>query len=497
VVIVGAGPTGITAAMLLARSGVECLVLDKSEGIHPLPRAVHLDDEVYRILARLGLGAEFAAISWPGRGLRLVDRDHRVLAEFQRATAQGRHGYPQANMFDQPELEELLRTAAGKVGHLTIRQNARVTAVSQHDGGVRVEVTDTVTGEKTPILAEYVLGCDGANSPVRSWAGASMRNLGFTQRWLVVDIATTAALDQWEGAHQVCDPGRPATYMRVGKTRYRWEFRLNPGETADDYREIGRLYALITPWTWHIPAAELEIIRVAEYTFRAQVASRWRDRRVFLLGDAAHLTPPFIGQGMGAGTRDALNLSWKLAGVLAGTLPDSVLDTYETERKPHATSMIKLAKLIGTAMTEGGELGNLLRRVVAPRLRLLPGVKDQILSSETPRLHRSELVLRPRLGRGLAGCLCPNADLGDGRRLDELIAGRFAVITTAGPPDALRAVIQRRGAVVLTAEPDTELHRWLRGHRARAAVIRPDGAVLRAGRDLAAICAALPSRINH
>jgi 3-(3-hydroxy-phenyl)propionate hydroxylase len=285
--------------------------------------------------------------------------------------------------------------------------------------------------------------------------------------------------------------------MRVGKTRYRWEFRLNPGETADDYRAIGRLYALITPWTWHIPAAELEIIRVAEYTFRAQVASRWRDRRVFLLGDAAHLTPPFIGQGMGAGTRDALNLSWKLAGVLAGTLPDSVLDTYETERKPHATAMIKLAKLIGTAMTEGGELGNLLRRVVAPRLRLLPGVKDQILSSETPRLHRSELVLRPRLGRGLAGCLCPNADLGDGRRLDELIAGRFAVITTAGPPDALRAVIQRRGAVVLTAEPDTELHRWLRGHRARAAVIRPDGAVLRAGRDLAAICAALPSRINH
>jgi 3-(3-hydroxy-phenyl)propionate hydroxylase len=281
--------------------------------------------------------------------------------------------------------------------------------------------------------------------------------------------------------------------MRVGKTRYRWEFRLNPGETADHYREIGRLHPPITPWTGGIPASELEVVRVAEYTFRAQVASSWRDRRVFLLGDAAHLTPPFIGQGMGAGTRDALNLAWKLEGVLAGTLPDSVLDSYEAERKPHATAMIRLAKLIGTAMTEGGEFGNVLRRVVAPRLRLLPGFKDQILSSQTPALHRSELVLRKRLRPGLAGSLCPNADLGDGRRLDEAAAGRFAVITTsARPSDALRAVVQRTGGIVLTVERDTELHRWLRGQRASAAVLRPDGTVLHAGRDLAAVCAVLP-----
>jgi 3-(3-hydroxy-phenyl)propionate hydroxylase len=178
--------------------------------------------------------------------------------------------------------------------------------------------------------------------------------------------------------------------------------------------------------------------------------------------------------------------------VLTGTLPDSMLDTYEAERKPHATAMISLAKLIGTAMTEGGELGNVLRRVVAPRLRLLPGFKDQILSSRTPTLHRSELVLRKRLRPGLAGSLCPNADLGDGRRLDEATTGRFAVITTASPPDALRAAVERTGGIVLTVERDTELHRWLRGQRCSAAVLRPDGTVLHAGRDLAAVCATLP-----
>jgi 3-(3-hydroxy-phenyl)propionate hydroxylase len=478
VVIVGAGPTGVTAAILLAQYGVECLVLDKADGIYPLPRAVHLDDEVYRILARLGIAAEFAAISWPGQGLRLVDRELRVLAEFKRDTAYGQHGYPQANLFDQPELEALLRAAAQRFGQLTIRQNAEVTSVTQDRDGIRVDITDTQTGGKDSVRAEYVLGCDGANSLIRACTGTVMRDLGFTQRWLVIDAATTADLGHWEGVHQVCDPRRAATYMRVGKTRYRWEFRLNAGESAAGYREPGRLHQLIAPWTRDIPAAELEVVRTAEYTFRAQVARRWRDRRVFLLGDAAHLTPPFIGQGMGAGLRDALNLAWKLASVLGGTLPPSVLDTYQAERKPHATTMIKLAKLIGTAMTEGGDLGNILRRVAVPRLGLLPGLRNHILSSQTPSLHRSELVLGARLPRGLAGRLCPNADLGDGQRLDEVTAGQFAVITTVSPSSDLVAETRRLGGIILTAEPGTELGQWLRGRRARAAVVRPDGTVL-------------------
>jgi 3-(3-hydroxy-phenyl)propionate hydroxylase len=217
---------------------------------------------------------------------------------------------------------------------------------------------------------------------------------------------------------------------------------------------------------------------------------------VFLLGDAAHLTPPFIGQGMGAGMRDALNLAWKLAGVLGGTLPSSVLDTYQSERKPHATTMIRLAKLIGTAMTEGGELGSILRRAVTPRLRLLPGLKAQILSSQTPALHRSELVLRRRLRPSLAGTLCPNADLGDGHRLDQATAGRCAILTTARLHADLMVMAQRRGCVILAAERGSELWQWLHGHRTRIVVVRPDGTVLHAGRDLAAAYALLPG-IHH
>ena len=133
----------------------------------------------------------------------------------------------------------------------------------------------------------------------------------------------TAELNQWEGVHQVCDPHRAATYMRIGDTRYRWEFRLLPDETADDYSTMAALYPLIRPWVEGVAPEQLELVRVAEYTFRAQVANRWHRGNMFILGDAAHLTPPFIGQGMGAGLRDATNLAWKLAGVVNGWLPES------------------------------------------------------------------------------------------------------------------------------------------------------------------------------
>lgn len=508
VVLVGAGPTGLTAATFLAQYGIECLILDRWASVYPQPRAVHLDDEVYRLLARLGLAAEFAAISRPCQGLRLVDRNLRVLAEFERSAERGRHGYPEANMFDQPDLEAMLRANLERHPGITLRGNTEVTALTQDADHVRVTCTDRTTGHQDVIDADYVLGCDGANSVTRASIGAEMRDLGFTQRWLVVDIRTEADIAQWEGVHQVCDPARAATYMRVGATRYRWEFRLSAGETVDDYGDLPRLYPLIAPWLADIPIEELELVRVAEYKFRARIADRWRDRRVFLLGDAAHLTPPFIGQGMGAGVRDAANLAWKLACVIEGILPERVLDTYETEREPHVRALIRLAKLIGAAMTEGGRLGNVLRGVLAP---LLPRFSAIVLDSSTPALHRSALVIRPRRPRALAGTLCPNATLDDGHRFDEVTGGRFAIVTSHEPSPTERAEIERRGIALIVTTPadsqperrgnpsrrttqgDTVLRDWLRRGRATAAVIRPDGTVLWAGRDLAMLLAALPS----
>lgn len=360
VAVIGAGPTGMTAATLLAQHGVQTLVIDRWPDVYPQPRAVHLDDEVYRILERVGVADGFAAISRPALGLQLVDEHHRVLARFRREGERG--GYPRANMFDQPELERLLRDNLSRYPQIELR------------GGV--EVLDLTLGtparlilaDGEEITCDYVLGCDGANSMVRTRIGAVMQDLKFDQRWLVIDIATTADLRQWDGVHQVCSAHRAATYMRIGETRYRWEFQLLAGESASDYANLRALRPFVAPW---VPdGADLELVRVTEYTFRAQLADRWRHRNVFLLGDAAHLTPPFIGQGMGAGLRDAMNLAGKLAGVINGQLDTAVLDSYERERKPHARMMIRLALAVGRAMTGGGRTGDLARRALATVLTI-------------------------------------------------------------------------------------------------------------------------------
>lgn len=493
VVIVGGGPTGITAATILAQRGVECLVLDRWPGVYPQPRAVHLDDECFRLIASLGIGDEFAAISRPALGLQFRDPDLGVMAQITRPCTNSTNGYPQANMFDQPELEQLLRRNLQSHPTATLRTDSEVTAVAQTGSGpVRVSFTDRNSGVEHQVEARYVLGCDGAGSLVRAAVGATMEELNFQQRWLVVDVATEAELGQWEGVQQVCDPHRAATYMRIGADRYRWEFRLLPGERAEDFTTLPALLPLIGPWVSGVAPDTLSVRRVAEYTFRAQVADRWRRGGVFLLGDAAHLTPPFIGQGMCAGLRDAMNLGWKLAGVVNERLPEAVLDSYEIERKPHVRHLIRFAIGVGAAMTAGGRAGNLLRRLLVPRLHLVPGMKAKIEDSTTPALRGGALLVRTRRRRDLAGRLCPNSRLPDGRRLDEVAGRGFVIVTSKELTPAQCAEACRRGAAVVVTQPGTELAHWLRSGRAVAAVVRPDRTALATVRRVSEIIEFLP-----
>jgi 3-(3-hydroxy-phenyl)propionate hydroxylase len=291
--------------------------------------------------------------------------------------------------------------------------------------------------------------------------------------------------------------------MRIGDTRYRWEFQLRPGETADDFGTLDALRPLIAPWAGHVAGPDLTLVRVAEYTFRAKFADRWRRGNVFLLGDAAHLTPPFIGQGMGAGLRDAMNLAWKLAAVLTGDLPATVLDTYEQERKPHTRFMIGMALCVGWAMTAGGDLGNVIRRLIVPRLHLIPGLRDKLTESRTPPLRRSALVQKALRPWHLAGSLCPNPVVVEGNRFDSVVGNRFSVVTATRPLAFQQTALEELGAVLHVAKPGSELARWLRRGHATAAIIRPDRTVMCAGRNLNALCAAMPrfasaeTQLNH
>ncbi|GLX50379.1 3-(3-hydroxyphenyl)propionate hydroxylase [Streptomyces hygroscopicus subsp. hygroscopicus] len=480
VVIVGAGPVGVTAALLLARRGVRSVVLERHHDVYPLPRAVAADDEVRRILQAAGVQEEFAVIARPARGLRLLDARHRVMAEFPRA-AQGAHGFPQTSMFDQPGLERVLRDALARVPECELRGGVEVTGVEQDgDGPVRVTYRD---GEGEHVVrTRAVLGCDGANSLTRDAIGAVWEDLRFEERWTVVDVRTSLPVSCWEGVEQICDPLRPATFMRVGEDRYRWEFRLGDDSELDDER----LRRLVAPWVDLAPGGDFEVLREARYTFRARVADRWRRGRVFLLGDAAHLTPPFIGQGLCAGLRDAYNLSWKLARVLRQGADERLLDTYEGERKPHARRMIRLAVAMGWAMTGGQDGAAAVRRGLLGAVLRVPGLSTAAARDLVPPLACGPLVRRPvrGAGRGLGGRLCPQPWVtahGRRARLDDLLGDSFAVVTALPPSPSLKAVADGLGARTVLADglgDDGRLAAWLREGRADAVLLRPDRVVM-------------------
>ncbi|MCW0213451.1 MAG: bifunctional 3-(3-hydroxy-phenyl)propionate/3-hydroxycinnamic acid hydroxylase [Pseudonocardia sp.] len=492
VLVVGAGPTGLVVSLLLAREGVASTVVERRSAPHPLPRAVHLDDESVRILQRAGVAEAFAAISRPSAGLRLLDARHRPFAVFTRRT-DGRHGWPESNVFDQPALEEMLWAKVQRSPLVRLRPGVELIDVFPA-GRVTLRRLPSGAGPGGELDHEEfdaVLGCDGATSTVREGMGPRSRDLGFTERWFVVDVRCARPIPGWGGVDQICDPRRAATFLALPGHRYRWEFRMRRDESADDL--LARLDELTAPWRRDVRAEELEVVRAAEYVFRARIAGRWRDGRVLLLGDAAHQSPPFIGQGLGAGLRDAHNLAWKLAAVLRGDVPpaleDRMLDSYQHERGPQVEAMIKGAVRVGRAMTGGRDAVAAVGGSLARSALRLPGVRARAARGLVTR-HPAGFQVDPRRDRrDLTGAVCPQPVVTlDGRPvlLDEALPSGHVLLTDGPVPAGLRArarLLRARVVQVGTGEGDVrvdcaELRTWLQEGGCAAVLLRPDRVVL-------------------
>ena len=347
VAIVGFGPVCAFTALLLAEAGLRVVVLERSSEPVVLPRAVGLDGETLRAFQRIGLGERVEAILQPPR-----ERDEVCFTDSKRnrlfgldIPRFGHNGWRDVIFFDQPELEALLRELVAERERIDVFLDAEVVAISSGEHDVVIE-SRGAAGPRT-LRATYAIGCDGASSFVRRALGIEWQSLGYDQDWLVVDIVQRPEAKLPLATMQVCDPERLTTYVCVKDPNRRWEFQLLPGEVREEMLRPEKIEALLSSW---LPREHYAIRRAAVYQFHAATAARWQVGRVFLAGDAAHQTPPFLGQGLNAGFRDAVNLGWKIPLVHAGVCDARLLESYAAERDAHARDLVEWAVAIGKLM---------------------------------------------------------------------------------------------------------------------------------------------------
>ncbi len=474
VVVVGAGPVGCALSLLLARHGRTVALLERHATPYPLPRAVHFDDETARILQACGLGAELPALSEPATTYEWRNGDGLALLRFE-IPAEGSQGWPGANMFNQPDLEAWLLEHIGSAPTVELAWGHGVVDTGQHVHGAWVDVEPAGGGPRTRVEASYVVGCDGANSTVRQLLGVEFEDRGFYFDWLVVDVALQEPRVFDPPNLQVCDPRRPTTVVSGGPGRRRWEFMCLPGESLESLDEEAAAWAFLAPWDVRPDNAVL--VRHAGYRFRARWATRWHEGRIFLAGDAAHQTPPFAGQGMCAGLRDAVNLAWKLDHVLAHPDADALLDTYDEERIPQAAAVIEMATALGGVICIPDPAEARARdEQMAPLCP--PG-------SSTPAPPLPALtggVLAPSPG---AGELFPQATVRAGDiegRFDDVVGAGWRLVCVGGPvelePDLDRWFSSVGGRCVTLGQDlhdvDGCYRRWFAERGVTAAVARPD-----------------------
>ncbi len=482
VAIVGYGPVGQILAILLGQRGLRVRVLERWEGQYPLPRAVHFDHEVARILQSAGVMSALAGRVEPAAQYEWRSASGEVLLRIGRDAEGSDSGWPESLMFSQPELERTLDDRVVALPGVRVDWDAEVVEVREEKELVEIGVRRE-SGERFTVKAHFAVGCDGANSFVRSVIGTKWNDLGFRFDWLVADVIPHEKRT-WDPLNwQLCDPARPTTVVSGGPGRRRWEFMRLPGEAVEELGREEVAWRLLAPWNVRPENATLE--RTAVYTFRACWADAWRRGRLLLAGDAAHLTPPFAGQGMCAGIRDAANLAWKLALVRTGRASEALLDTYASERIPHVRAMIDLAVELGRVICvlDPEQARARDRRMVAeererggPVSRPLPPLGPGCFAAGSPaagtlfvqgrvRHGEAEGLFDDVVGRGFV-LLSPHADPGAtlppaSASLFREIGGLSAHVGRGAPVDDVGGVYTR----------------WFQEHGAAVALVRPDFAV--------------------
>lgn len=494
VVIVGMGPTGATLGCLLGRLGVHTTVLDRLTDLFPYPRAAGIDHEALRILQRAVGRDQLLELIAPYRPSVYRGVDGEPIKRLESIPEPYLQGWTPNCVFDQPALERLLRSRLTWLPTIEARTGVEVTGVRQEgpEGACVTRGFDINSGAPWLIHSRFVVACDGASSPTRKALGAALEDHGFHQRWLVVDAEVTedAAERLPQTQVQYCTPERPTTFVVLKGRLRRWELRVSDDEFPTTTVADHQVWPYLEPW---VSSDDARLVRAAAYTFHAMTAKRWHRGNIMLAGDAAHMTPPFMAQGMVQGIRDAGNLAWKLHAALRGTThTDRILSTYEQERRPHAIATTARAVELGRIIAEPDPE---IARTRDQHLRAAHGgtVRPEVRQNLIPPLTNGSFVSRSRY----AGTPFPQPRIADqGRELwfDDAVGNGFILVAahaTGADLMSLQAlsarisgcelcVLEQNGAhhsprgVQIFQEKSGDTLAWMREHGIRFAVVRPD-----------------------
>jgi 2-polyprenyl-6-methoxyphenol hydroxylase-like FAD-dependent oxidoreductase len=514
VIQVGYGPVSECLALMLGRQGRSVAICERWQTRYPLPRAVCIDHELYRVLSANGMGPVMPKVTQSGPLYQWFNADWRELLMID-WSAPSISGGPEVNFVHQPTLEEAMDEAVTLLPTVDRHLGWEVVGVRQDDQLAHVDVADVQTGRKKTLSARYVIGCDGANSIVREAIGGGLEDRGFEADWLVIDVLLKQGVTIEQlgipAAGQYCNPTRPTTIVpagvRAGQVFRRWEFMRLPGERPEDLEPEERVWELLRPWAG---PEHVELVRHKIYNFRSLIAERWRYGRLLIAGDAAHVMPPFMGQGMCSGLRDAWNLAWKLGLILDGKATDSLLDTYQRERQPHVGQITNISIYLGKIICMADPQEAAARDAAflggsAPPPPPFPQMTDGLL-------HRDR---DGKLAKG-AGLLAPHVDLfadGERRRLDEVArVGEFSIIARGfDPAEKIEPRLLHALAVVGTSyvalgstdgirgvkDLDGRLEAFLDHHGWAAVIVRPDFYVYGGAADAAALANLVRDMLTH
>lgn len=476
VIVVGYGPTGATLANLLGQAGHRVAIADSFADVFEQPRAINIDQEVLRTWQRIGLADEIAADCQPHTGTDFLGADGGLIKYLYSAPPPHPLGWPANIMFVQPEAERALRRGVRRFSNVTEYLAHEMTSVRQDDDGVTVTLK-AADGVKT-IRGRWLVGCDGANSPVRQHLGIGQEDLGFSEWWVVVDAWLRHETALPTRTTQYCLPEAPGAYVVCSSELRRWEMKVLPDESPESYRDQDKVRQRLA--TYVDPDA-VELWRSAAYHFHARVTDRWRMGRIFLAGDAAHQMPPFLGQGLCSGIRDASNLSWKLDRVLREQSPESFLDTYELERKPHIRVLTEITKSIGKIVGEtdpqrAAARDQTLReemrsgRMETVRQNLIPPLTSGFIDTDGTSILAGAVGVQPLLevdGRGILS--------------DDIGSTGMQLLTTQAIDPELITSLRQQGVEVLLIGPDAlrdiegTFAAFCERHALESIFVRPDG----------------------